>query len=286
MRVPGNTAWRTMRSVMWGGVVLALFICSAENAAAKSIVIAGSGSNLPAIKLLVQSFNRLHPEIYLETPTNIGSDGAIRAVTDGAVSIGLISRPLLGAEKHLPLAVATYARTAVVIGVHPQVEDDGITFHELNSIYRGVKTTWKDGQKIIVLNREPGESSIYVLEENVPGFRDVYADSIKNNRWSIILKDEGMNHKIQTLPYAIGFSDKGAIVSQKLKIKMLALNGIAPSAKNVQSGAYPLYKTLSFIYRPDRLTPDMKAFFSYVCSTEGKKILLDNGYIPYCVNPK
>ena len=275
-----------MRSVVWGVVVLAVCICSVKNAAAKSIVIAGSGSNLPAIRLLVKSFNRLHPGVNLEAPTNIGSDGAIRAVTDGAVSIGLISRPLLGAERYLPLAVGTYARTAVVIGVHPQVKDDGITFTELNSIYRGVKTTWKDGQKIIVLNREPGESSVYVLEENVPGFRDVYADSIKNNRWSIILKDEGMNHKIQTLPYSIGFSDRGAIISQKLNIKILALNGVSPSAKNVQSGAYPLYKTLSFIYRPDRLTPDMKAYFSYVCSTEGKNILLDNGYIPYCVKPR
>lgn len=271
---------------MWGGVVLAVCICSAKNAAAKSIVIAGSGSNLPAIRLLVKSFNRLHPGINLEDPTNIGSDGAIRAVTDGAVSIGLISRPLLGAEKYLPLAMATYARTAVVIGVHPQVKDDVITFNELNSIYQGVKTTWEDGQKIVVLNREPGESSIYVLEEKIPGFRNVYADSIKNNRWSIILKDEAMNRKIQTLPYSIGFSDKGAIVSQRLKIKTLALHGISPSTKNVQSGAYPLYKTLSFIYRPDRLTPDMKAYFSYVCSTEGKKILQNNGYIPYCVNPR
>ena len=261
-------------------------LCFASHATAKPIVLAGSGTNLPAVRLLSQSFNRLHPEVHLEAPTNIGSDGAIRAVTDGAVSIGLISRPLLGKEKHLPLAVATYARTAVVIGVHPLVKDDGITVNELNSIYRGVKTTWKDGHKIIVLNREPGESSIYVLEEGVPGFREVYADSIKNNRWAIILKDEGMNQKIQTLPNAIGFSDKGAIVSQKLKIKILKLNGVYPSVKNVLSDAYPLYKTLSFIYRPDKLTPAMQAFLSYACSTEGKKILTDNGYIPYCVPPK
>ena len=277
---------KSARSTILRLAVLFAFVFLAEYAAAEPIVLAGSGSNIPAVRLLTKAFNQRHPGIHLEGPTNIGSDGAIRAVTDGAVSIGLISRPLLGSEKDLGLAVTQYARTAVVIGVNPSVKDNGITFNELNRIYRGEKTTWKNGNKIIVLNREPGESSIYVLEENVPGFREVYADSIKNNRWSIILKDEGMNQKIQALPDSIGFSDMGAIVSQKLNIKILKLNGIYPSSKTVQSGAYPLYKTLSFVYRPDKLTPDMKAYMSYVCSAEGKDILVINGYVPYCVNPK
>ena len=286
MRVLGKLTWKSIRSVIWPGIALAVFGLVAENASAESIVLAGSGSNLPAIRLLVKAFNRLHPGIHLEAPTNIGSAGAIRAVSDGAISIGLISRPLLGEETKLGLTVMPYALTAVVIGVNPLVKDEGITFNELNSIYRGSKTTWKDGQKIIVLNREPGESSIYVLEKNVPGFREVYADSIKTNRWSIILKDEGMNQKIETLPYSIGFSDMGAVTSQKLKIKTLKLNGMFPTPQNVLNGSYPLYKTLSFVYRADRLTPDMQSYLSYVCSAEGKNILVNSGYIPFCTPRK
>jgi phosphate transport system substrate-binding protein len=258
----------------------------AENAVSEPLIFAGSGSNLPATRLLIKSFKRLHPEINLEEPTNIGSAGAIQAVADGAVTIGLISRPLLGKEANLGLVAVPYARTAVVIGANSMVKDKGITFNELNRIYRGDKTTWGDGNKIIVLSREPGESSIYVLEENVPGFREVYADSIKNNRWSIIMKDEGMNQKIESLPYSIGFSDMGAIISQKLKINALKLNGISPTPKNVMNGAYPLFKTLSFVYRSDRLTKDMQAYLSYVCSAEGEKILLNNGYIPFCDQKK
>lgn len=285
MGISGTSIWRSMRSFMRCGIVLAALIFPAGNALAETIVMAGSGSNLPAIRLMIKAFNRLHPEIHFAEPTNIGSDGAIRAVADGAITIGLISRPLGDTNKH-NLVVVPYSRTAVAIGVNPLVKEEGITFNELNSIYRGEKTTWKDGHKIIVLSREPGESSIFVLEENIPGFREVYADSIRNNRWSIILKDEGMNRKIEALPYSIGFTDMGAITSQKLKIKMLKLNGITPSAQNVMNGTYPLYKPLAFVYRPDRLTADMKAYMSYVCSTEGKNILVNNGYIPYCVNKK
>ena len=283
--------FRRLSRKMGQGIVCSLTVLTisaapADRAFADPLVLAGSGSNLPAIRLLLKAFSKRHPEINFAEPANIGSSGAIRAAADRAISIGLISRPLLGDEKKLGLTMVPYARTAVVIGVNPSVIEDGITYQELNSIYRGEKTTWKNGHKIIVLNREPGESSIYVLEENVPGFREVYADSIKKNRWSIVLKDEGMNQKIQTLSDSIGFSDMGAITSQKLKIKPLKLNGISPSPKNVSSGAYPLYKALHFIYRPENRTPDMQAFMSYVCSNEGKNILVKNGYAPDCVHQK
>ncbi len=284
MRISGVSVWKSSRSAICCIIMMSASILLAKSAIAETLVVAGSGTNLPAIRLLIKAFNHHHPEIQFAEPSNIGSDGAIRATANSAVSIGLVSRALIGDENKLGLVVAPYSRTAVAIGVNPSVKDEGITFKELNSIYQGEKTTWKDGNKIIVLNREPGESSIYVLEEKVPGFREVYADSIKNNRWSIILKDEGMNRKIESLPYSIGFTDMGAIASQKLKIKMLKLNGVYPSPATVESGAYPLYKTLSFVYRPERLTPDAKAFMSYVCSTEGKKILLHNNYIPYCLN--
>lgn len=286
MRVLGKSVCKSIQSIISCVILLAACGLFNEIAFAEAIIPAGSGSNLPATRLLVKAFNRLYPGIHLETPTNIGSAGAIRAVADGAVSIGLISRPLLNDEKNLGLTVIPYARTAVVIGVNPLVKEDGITFNELNSIYRGDKKTWKDGNKIIVLSREPGESSIYVLEENVPGFREVYADSIKASRWSIIMKDEGMNQKIETLPYSIGFTDMGAVTSQKLNIKVLKLNGIYPSAKNVSSGAHPLYKTLSFVYRSDKLTPHMQTFLSFACSTEGKNVLSNNGYIPFCTSRK
>ncbi len=286
MSISSGSAWKSLQQAVCCAMLLAAVAIPAENAAAESIILAGSGSNLPAVRILVRAFQRSHPAIRIAEPANIGSAGAIRAVADGAISIGLISRPLLGDEQHLGLAVVPYSRSAVVIGVHPLVKDDDITFKELNSIYRGDKITWRDGHKIIVLNRDPGESSIFVLEENVPGFREVYADSIKANRWAIILKDEGMNQKIETLPYSIGFSDLGAIISQNLKIKVLKLNGLYPSAKNLSSGAYPLYKQLSFVYRPDRLTPDMQAYMSYVCSQDGAKILKNNGYIPFCTQAK
>lgn len=55
--------------------------------------------------------------------------------------------------------------------------DDGITSKELIQIYQGTKSRWQDDQEIIVLTREPGDSLIELLEEQIPEFKQVYAES-------------------------------------------------------------------------------------------------------------
>lgn len=58
------------------------------------------------------------------------------------------------------LTVVPYAQTAIAISTHPTVAQDGITSSELIQIYKGTKSQWQDGQEIIVLTREAGDSSI------------------------------------------------------------------------------------------------------------------------------
>lgn len=264
-------------------IAVFFLMCSvvAEAKAADKFILAGSGSNIAATQLLVNAFKKLHPETTFAPLTNIGSTGAVQAVADGAITVGLLSRPLRESEKNLNLVVVPYARTPLVIGTHPNVVDDDITFAEFVNIYRGIKTTWKNGRTIVVLNREPGESSIDLLEEKVPGFREVYSDSIKTHRWTVIMKDDQMNRRITETLDAIGISDMGTIVTEKLNIKPLKLNGITPTPAHVKNGKYPLYKTLAFTYRQDQFTPQVKAFIEFACSSAGHEVLEKNGYASF-----
>lgn len=121
-----------------------------------SLVFAGSGGNLAIVGLLAEEFQKNHSQIAIDVPDSIGSSAGIKAAADQAISVGLTSRALKDKEKKLGLRVVPYARTALVIGVHPSVVDDGITSKELIQIYQGTKSRWQDDQEIIVLTREPG----------------------------------------------------------------------------------------------------------------------------------
>lgn len=244
------------------------------------MVFAGSGSNLPLVRVLAEAFSKRHPEIRIEVPASIGSSGGIQAAADGAIALGLISRPLKEKEEGLGLTVLNYAQTPMVIAVHPTVAEENITHAELLDIYRGKKKAWKDGREIVVLTREPGDSSVEVLVEGVPGFKGVYEESQQARRWTTLLKDLAMNETLARTPSAIGLSDLGAVTIEQHAIKPLKVNGAAPSVDNLQSGKYPLHKTLAFAYREERLSAGARLFIDFVRSTEGEKVLRANGYLP------
>ncbi len=262
-------------------LVVLLFLAhpSATAATESPLVFAGSGTAVPLTRLLALAFMKLHPEVRIVVPPNIGSAGGIRAAANGAVALGLSTRPLAQAEVRLGLTAVTFARTAVVLGVHPTVGDGGITFDELIQIYRGVKTRWQDGHEIVVLTREPSDGVIDLLSQRIPGFKDAYAESYRVKRWTVLLSTVDMNRMLVRTPYALGLTDTGSIVSERLSIKALKVNGIAPTPVNVYNGRYTLVRVLAFVSRKRDLPPPVQAFIDFTLSPAAAALIRESGYI-------
>jgi len=274
-------------ALLWAGGFFACTMSGPASAAqtatvpAAVLIFAGSGTNLPVVRVLAEAFGKDHPGINIEVPASIGSSGGIQAAADGAIALGLVSRPLREKEKGLGLTIRNYARSPMIIAVHPSVGEEDISFAEILDIYRGKMNRWRDGREIVVLTREPGDSSIEVLVKEVPGFRQVYEDSQQARRWTTLLKDRTMNETLARIPAALGLSDLGAVLIEKHAIKPLKVNGVAPTLDSrLPNDKYPLYKTLAFVYREDRLPAGAKLFIDFVRSKEGEKLLKANGYLP------
>ncbi|MHC1725699.1 MAG: PstS family phosphate ABC transporter substrate-binding protein [Syntrophobacteraceae bacterium] len=250
-----------------------------EGTPSATVVFAGSGACLPIIRLLAEEFMRTHPGTDIEVPSSIGSRGGIRACAAGAVSVGLISRNLEANELNLGLTVVPFARTAVVLGVHPSVSEDGITHEDIIDIYKGIKSRWADGQEIIVLTREPRDSAIEAMGRVSPLFMKAYNESHQAKRWTILFTDAQMNSAIMDTPGSIGLTDSGSIVTERLNIKTLTINGVFPTSESVRSGKYPLFKDLSFVFSKERLSGQARAFMEFVHSEDGKGIIEQSGYL-------
>ncbi len=253
---------------------------TATNRSDRAMIFAGSGTNLYITRILAAEFAKSNPDIKIEVPASMGSTGGISAIIDGKITVALASRPLKKSEKKFGLRVIPYAQTAVVIGVNQAVKDDNITSADLIDIYKGTKTRWSDGQEIIVLTREPGDSLILILEKNIPGFKQVYRESQAAQRWKTLFTDQEMSETLTKIDFAIGLSDTGLIISEKRDIKILKLNGIAPNAENVKNRKYPLNRVLTFVLPKEEISPEARAFIDFVRSESGAKILEANGYFP------
>ncbi len=251
---------------------------SKTQAKVETLIIAGSGSNIPITGRLLEQYNKKFGEKF-ELSDSIGSSGAIKAVREGAIELGLISRPIKDEEKGEDLKQIAYAQIGVIIGVNPDVPDNDISYRELVEIYLGKKTSWQNGNMIVVLMREPGDSTNMLLEEKVPGFREVLKDSFKELRWQVYYTDEEETRGIAKTSSSIGFTDTGRFSVFKPNIKPLKVNGLAPTLQNVQSGRYSLFKTLYFVYK-EPLSSRAKKFFDFVFSEEGMRIIETSGGIP------
>lgn len=277
----GRTPWKLPGALLLAGTCLAPGSgARASDVAPDPLVFAGSGANLAIVRRLADSFERARLGVRVEVPPSIGSTGGIRAAADGAIAAGLISRPLTAPEKALGLAIVPYARTALVIGAHPTVADEEITLADLVKIYRGQKARWRDGREIVVLTRQPDDSYTVELERRVPGFKEAYADSHRARRWIIVFTDQAMNRKLAQTPFALGFTDLGTMTIERLPIKALKVDGTPPTPESIRSGRYPLFLTLSFVFRPEKLPGGARAFIDWVRSSEGERVLRADGFAP------
>ncbi len=244
------------------------------------LTVAGSGVNLGITRLLAEAFMKENPKIKIDVPGSIGSKGAILAVTDDAITLGLTSRRLKGEEKTLGITTKPYARVAMVIGAHPIVKDDNITSKELVEIISGSRTHWHDGNEIIVQVREKFDSGFQLLEKKIPGFKKVYWESLEEERWILNFNDQDANDALAATPHALGVTGLGMISTEGLNIKVLKFNGVFPTQENLNNGTYPLTRELNFIYRESILPEEAKAFVNFVFSDKGGSILKLHNYLP------
>jgi len=240
-------------------------------------VVAGSGTNLPITEKLAATYNKKNNSS-IEVPKSIGSDGAIKAVQTGTLDLGLISRELTAAEKAGGLKEIPYARVGIVFATHPSTPDNDVSLEDILKIHQGLKTTWSDGSKVVVLIRGKHDSSNLILFPLIPGFEQAIDESLQEKRWQVMYHDVDMSTALRNKPGVLGHTDTTDIKINP-GIKALTVNGVAATPENIQAGSYPYSKQLSFVYK-DSLSERAKAFVAFATSDEGRGIIVANGGTP------
>ncbi|MCK7580384.1 MAG: hypothetical protein MZV65_35220 [Chromatiales bacterium] len=103
----------------------------------------------------------------------------------------------------------------------------------------------------------------------------VYGEDVK-----VVHLDPDSIALLDRFPTNLGFLNKSALGACTSKIVYLALDGVEPTAENVEQGRYPLWLEFGLIYKPDALTPAGKAFLEFVRSPAGDRILREHGVLP------
>ena len=215
--------------------------------AGQKIVVSGSGDNQDLLFAAAKAMMGKNSGIQIEVPDSIGSAGGIKVLIAGKADLARVARPLKDSEKALGLTQQVFARTPVVFAVHPDVNGiDNITTEQIIGVYSGKITDWsqlgaKPG-KIYPLTREQGDSALRILNEMLPGFADVNSLNTK-----VMYLTPEMVAALREHKQTIGFVPLSAVVNTGLKV--LKINGVEPSIKNVLSGEYKFLIPLGIAYK-------------------------------------
>ncbi|MBQ8239074.1 MAG: substrate-binding domain-containing protein [Oscillospiraceae bacterium] len=195
-----------------------------------------------------------------------------QAIVDGDTDIFFSAGPseaqrAYAEEQGVELVYVPVGLEAFVFFVNENNPVDSLTTEQIRQIYAGEITNWADvggpNRVINPVSRLAGSGSQTTME----AFMGDY--------------EIGGKSPFAITGGSIGFSFRyymDGIVGNE-KVKMLSLNGVYPSAENIQNGSYPVIAQFYAIYRADNDNENIPILIDWLLSGEGQQIIEGSGYV-------
>jgi phosphate transport system substrate-binding protein len=232
----------------------------------------GTGAGLESLTALATRFQTRHPGVTFKLE-DVGADTSIALVASGDADFGFLSRDLKPDEK-LRLTSMPYAGTGTGLAVNALNAIGALTTEQIRKIYSGEVTDWSQvgGQpgEIRPLVRENSSSTRASFETYFFGGKPTYGKNV------IEVVESGATYQaVRDFKGAIAMITIQKTTTEDPNLRLLTLDGIAATTRNVNSGAYPVRRPIILTLHPDpaRMKPAVSAFFDFIKTAEGQEIL-------------
>ena len=172
------------------------------------------------------------------------------------------------------------AYDALAVIVHPDNPVQQLTREQLEGIFRGKITNWKEvggeDRKIVVYSRETSSGTYEFFKESVLENKNYMSSILSMPATGAIIQS------VRQTKGAIGYVGL-AYLNPYVKALKVSYDGgknyIYPSIENGINKSYPIVRPLYYYYDHSK-AEQVAAFIRYIGSEEARKITLDLGFIP------
>lgn len=259
-------------AIACAGMILARAACAGE-----VVKVGGTGAALGTMRMMAETFGRQNPDLKVSVLPSLGTSGAIKAVSQGALQIGLSVRTLTEAEVRLGVTTLEYARTPLVVAVAASSAATSLTLEQLAGIYAGTLLTWPDGGQIRPILRQAGDDNTRQLRQMSPALDRAVTVSEQRQGMPYATTDQEAADMAESIPGALTITALSVIVSEKRPLRPLTLEGLDATVANGASGRYPHHKSFFLVMRTDP-SPGVVRFVAFVRSAQGLEILSRTGH--------
>lgn len=271
--------------------VLALTLVSLSTLMAQAQKIKGSDTVLPVSQESAEIYMKQNPGTRL-TVTGGGSGVGISALLDGTTDIAMASRQIKFNEKvklsqsGKKLCEAVVAYDALAVIVNPKNPVTHLTREQLEQIFRGKVTNWKDvtdpithrhgkDMRIIVYSRETSSGTYEFFKTSVLRERNYMAGVLSMPATGAVIQSVGQTEG------AIGYVGM-AYVNKDVRAVKVSYDGRHFVYPNMETGSkriYPIIRELYYYYTADKETL-VRPFINFILSPIGRQIVMKSGYVP------
>lgn len=268
MRVPRRLAAAALASMLAGG--------SSTVAATESLVYTG---DMPAtigfmrdLAVLFEAQTGIKTEVRISDTST-----AIRATARGESDLGGTARPPLADPREAGVTLFPIAWDALAIIVHPDNPLDNITLAQLNAVVTGELDNWHAlGGADKPLNLHLPADPLSGLGYNVNAqLSNAATREVPAGRTGPDIR--ALHAAVAADPGALGVTSLTSVRGEPVKI--LDLEGIAPSPKALVSGDYLLFQPLQLALKETGGVAER--FVRFAQSPVARRILRRNGAVPY-----
>ncbi|MBI5547595.1 MAG: substrate-binding domain-containing protein [Deltaproteobacteria bacterium] len=201
------------------------------------------------------------------------------AAHDGRYHMGGACRHTLNTPTEIGIKQVPVAWDALAIVVHPTNPLESITLEQVREIFTGKITNWKQlGGKdlpIVPIERKGRTSGVGLMARELI-FRDQNLDYVSTT--SLFDSTKPVEQACAKEPACVAIS---GISSARLQegLKVLAVDGKAPTRENLVSGSYVLYRPLYLTFPSANPDPRVGRFVKFILSPEGQSLMQKSGTV-------
>ena len=163
---------------------------------------------------------------------------------------------------------------------------NNISVEQVKKIYSGEYKYWSSLGvygigKIRPFQRANGSGSQTILEQImgdtpiIEKKQEDYEDFMNGMIYSVAA-DEGYKNYNNAIGYSFRFYATKMVTSDK--IKLLSVNGVAPTVENIKNGTYPFAGDFYAVVRDD-CSEETRALVNFILSEQGQYLVEDTGYV-------
>lgn len=215
--------------------------------------------------------------------------GAYETIVTGESDIIFVAAPSeeqkqYAAENGVELIYTPIGKEAFVFFVNSNNPIDDLTLEQVQAIYSGEITSWSElgvnglGD-IRAFQRDEGSGSQTTLERIMAGkeLMTPPMEDVVSGMGGIIERAADYKNYKNAIGYSFRFYSTEMVANDQ--IKLLSINGVAPTTENIENGTYPLASYFYAVTRSDA-GESTNALVEWILSDQGQELIEKTGYSP------